>query len=75
LGIYVGGNPTNLFLTSKNKQMEREKLIDAIVKFSGEEINEFSQQEFIDLAKESNDQLLDRLIGVLEWYDAELKNN
>ena len=55
--------------------MEREKLIDAIVKFSGEEINEFSQQEFIDLAKESNDQLLDRLIGVLEWYDAELKNN
>lgn len=53
--------------------MEREKLIDAIVKFSF--ISEFSQQEFIDLAKESNDQLLDRLIGILEWYDEELKNN
>jgi hypothetical protein len=52
--------------------MEREKLIDAIVKFSEEEINEFSQQEFIDLAKESNDQLLDRLIGILDWYERQV---
>ena len=35
--------------------MERAKLIDAIVKYSGEEIAEFSKADFIDLAKESND--------------------
>ena len=48
--------------------MERAKLIDAIVKYSGEEISEFSRSEFIDLAKESNDELLDRLINILRWY-------
>jgi hypothetical protein len=53
--------------------MERAKLIDAIVKFSGEEIAEFSKGDFIDLAKESNDQLLDRLIGILHWYDNEVE--
>jgi Zn-finger protein len=53
--------------------MERAKLIDAIVKFSGEEIAEFSKSEFIDLAKESNDELLDRLIEILKWYDNEVK--
>ncbi len=54
--------------------MERAKLIDAIVKFSGEEISEFSRSEFIDLAKESNDELLDRLINILRWYDNEVKD-
>jgi hypothetical protein len=53
--------------------MERSKLIDAIVKYSGEELNEFSQNDFIDLAKESNEQLLDRLISILEWYENEVK--
>lgn len=54
--------------------MERVKLIDAIVKYSGEEISEFSRSEFIDLAKESNDELLDRLINILRWYDNEVKD-
>lgn len=53
--------------------MERVKLINAIVKYSGEEIAEFSRSEFIDLAKESNDELLDRLIAILQWYDNEVK--
>ena len=53
--------------------MERKKLIDAIVKFSGEEIAEFSKANFIDLAKESNDELLDRLINILEWYENEVQ--
>lgn len=53
--------------------MERKKLIDAIVKFSGEEIAEFSKADFIDLAKESNDELLDRLINILEWYENEVQ--
>jgi altronate dehydratase len=53
--------------------MERVKLIDAIVKYSGEEVAEFSRSEFIDLAKESNDELLDRLINILKWYDNEVQ--
>lgn len=53
--------------------MERKKLIDAIVKFSGEEITDFSKADFIDLAKESNDELLDRLINILEWYENEVQ--
>lgn len=54
--------------------MERAKLIDAIVKYSGEEISEFSRTDFIDLAKESNDELFDRLINILRWYDNEVKD-
>ena len=53
--------------------MERAKLIDAIVKYSGEEVAEFSKADFIDLAKESNDELLDRLINILKWYDNEVQ--
>lgn len=52
--------------------MERIKLIDAIVKFSGQEIIEFTQQDFINLAKESNEQLIDRLVHILEWYENEV---
>ena len=54
--------------------MERAKLIDAIIRFSGEEISDFSKSDFIDLAKESNDELLDRLINILKWYDNEVKD-
>ena len=53
--------------------MERVKLINAIVKYSGEEISAFSRTEFIDLAKESNEALLDRLIAILNWYDNEVE--
>jgi len=53
--------------------MERTKLIDAIVKYSGGELSEFTNDDFIELAKESNDQLFDRLIGILEWYENEVQ--
>jgi len=53
--------------------MERVKLIDAVVKFSGEEIDYFSKSDLIDLAKESNEVLLDRLIAILNWYDNEVE--
>lgn len=53
--------------------MERTKLIDAIVKYSGGELSEFTNDDFISLAKESNDQLLDRLIGILQWYENEVQ--
>ena len=60
-------------LNSKNMEKNiRVKLIDAIVKFSAEEVSEFTQKDFIDLAKESNEALTDRLISILEWYDTEL---
>lgn len=53
----------------------RKKLIDAIVEFSGDEISEFSKKDFIDLAKESDEALLDRLISILWWYSNEYNNN
>jgi len=50
----------------------RKKLIDAIVEFSGDELEE---KDFIDLAKESDEALLDRLISILWWYSNEYNNN
>jgi hypothetical protein len=52
--------------------MSREKLVNAIIEYYGSEVSEFTKQDFIDLAKESEDQLLDRLIGILEWYHNEV---
>jgi hypothetical protein len=53
----------------------REKLIQAIVDFSGDEISEFTKQDFIELAKESDEALLDRVISILWWYHNEYNNN
>ena len=43
----------------------REKLIDSIVEYSSDELD---IKDFIEIAKESDEQLLDRLINILEWY-------
>ena len=43
----------------------REKLIDSIVEYSSDELD---VKDFIEIAKESDEQLLDRLINILEWY-------
>ena len=53
----------------------REKLISAIVEFTGAELDEFTHDDFIALAKESEDQLLDRLIHITEWYVDEYNND
>jgi hypothetical protein len=44
----------------------RTKLIDAIIDLSGDEFE--SKQDFLELAKESEDQLVDRLIAIAEFY-------
>lgn len=44
----------------------RTKLIDAIIDLSGDEFE--SKQDLIELAKESEDQLVDRLISIAEYY-------
>jgi len=53
----------------------REKLISAIVELTGSELNEFTRADFIALAKESEDQLLDRLIHIAKWYQDEYNND
>jgi len=59
----------------KNLNAMREKLIQAIVDFLGDEISEFTKQDFIELAKESDEALLDRVIHILWWYHNEYNNN
>ena len=44
----------------------RTKLIDAIIELSGDEFE--SKQDLIELAKESEDQLVDRLIAIADYY-------
>lgn len=44
----------------------REKLIDAILNYASDEFE--NKYDVIQLAKESEEQLLDRLINILEWY-------
>jgi hypothetical protein len=43
----------------------RKKLVTAIVEYSSDELDE---QDYIRMAKESEEQLLDRLINILRWY-------
>jgi hypothetical protein len=52
----------------------RNKLIDAIYELSQNEIAEFTTQDFLALAKESEEQLLDRLIHIAKWYADEYNN-
>lgn len=59
--------------TNEGSEM-RKTLIDAIVQFSEDEINEFTPKEFIELAKESNEELLDRIICLLKYYEDEYNN-
>lgn len=48
---------------AKNKL--RKTLVTAIVEHSSDELNE---QDYIRIAQESEEQLLDRLINILGWY-------
>lgn len=58
-GYFSVGQPTSLI---------RDMLLDAILKYSEDELNEFSLKEFIELAKESDAQLVERLINILKYY-------
>lgn len=49
----------------------RKKLVTAIVGSSEEELD---KQDYIIIAKESEEQLLDRLINILDWYIDEHNN-
>ena len=44
----------------------REKLIDNILYYAGDEFE--SRDSVVKLALESEDQLIDRLIGILDYY-------
>jgi len=56
----------------KKKITIREKLVDAIVEFGGDEIE--SVEEAIELAKKSDDELVDVLINILTFYHDEYNN-
>lgn len=49
----------------------REILIDAIVKHSGDEL---TFADMVIIAKESEQQLCERIACILEWYDNQLNN-
>ena len=56
----------------KKKITIREKLIDAIMEYAGDEIE--SVTEAIEIAKKSDDELVDVLINVLIFYHNEYNN-
>lgn len=43
----------------------REKLINAIIEYAGDELDEFDYQK---MSRESEEELIDRLIHILEYY-------
>lgn len=43
----------------------REKLINAIIEYAGDELDEFDYQR---MSRESEEELVDRLIHILEYY-------
>lgn len=43
----------------------REKLINAIIEYAGDELDEFDYQK---MSRESEEELVDRLIHILEYY-------
>jgi hypothetical protein len=47
----------------------REKLVDAIIDLAGDEFE--SRQDFIELAKESEEQLVERLVHIAHYYKQE----
>lgn len=51
----------------------RHKLIDNIMFYSGDEYE--SKQDLLDLAKESDEQLIDRLINILSYYHERSEEN
>lgn len=47
------------------KLTTRERLIDAIVQYSGDELDE---TDYITIAAESEDELIERVINILSYY-------
>jgi len=57
-------------MTTKTKvKTIRESLIDVIVEYSGDEFE--SKQDYLVLAKESEIELLNRVVNIIDYY----KNN
>lgn len=54
------------------KTTVREALVDAILKYSGEEF--IIKEDLIPLVKESEGELIQRLIAILEWYHQNYHN-
>ncbi len=68
-GVYTAADDGVL-----NPNTIRQKLVDAIVELTGSELDLFTHKDFIDLAKESDSQLIDRLIHISHWYKNEYDN-
>lgn len=51
----------------------KEKLITAILDLSGDEFE--TKDEVVSLSKETNEQLVDRLIHIAKWYQDEYNND
>jgi hypothetical protein len=56
----------------KKKTTIREKLIDAIMEYGGDEIE--SVTEAIGIAKKSDEELVDVVINILKFYHDEYNN-
>ena len=56
----------------KKKKTIREKLIDTLIEYAGDEIE--SVTEAIGIAKKSDDELVDVLINLLIFYHNEYNN-
>jgi len=56
----------------KKKKTIREKLIDTLIEYAGDEIE--SVTEAIGIAKKSDEELIDMLIDVLIFYHNEYNN-
>jgi hypothetical protein len=50
------------------KEKSRQKLIDAIHEYASDELDE---KDWFNIAKESDKQLIDRVINILSWYHEE----
>lgn len=50
------------------KEKSRKKLIEAIHKYASDELDE---KDWFKIAKESDLQLIDRVINILSWYHVE----
>lgn len=56
------------FTDGQHASSIRHMVLDAILKYDEEMLNELSTEEFIELVKESDEQLVKRLIYTLNFY-------
>jgi hypothetical protein len=57
----------------KKSTTTREKLVSNILYYAGDEFE--TKEDITELAMESDEQLIDRLIGILDYYYDEVQNN